>query len=77
MLGSLPEELQLTERVEFVADVSGKPMPCYMDRNWQIQLLCGTRLFDGVQRAALKRSTAGSHRFVPRDRHDQEACQVH
>jgi hypothetical protein len=42
MLGSLPEELQLTEMVEFVAYLSGKPIACYAYRNWQIQLLCGS-----------------------------------
>ena len=31
--GSLPEEQQLTEMVEFVAYVSGEPMACYAGRN--------------------------------------------
>ena len=38
----LPHELQLTETVEFVAHLSGKPMACYAYRNWQIQLLRGS-----------------------------------
>jgi len=42
LLGQLPEELQLTEMVKFVAYVSGEPMACYAYGNWQIQLLCGS-----------------------------------
>ena len=40
MLGSLPEELQLTEMAKFVAYVSREPMACCAYRNRQIQLLC-------------------------------------